>query len=175
MMRSGVLRRLFRALCLCSLVLVSAAAPLVSADEANGEPRPNTPIEHFIVLMQENHSFDNYFGTYPGADGVPRGTCMPLGRARSAMRERDSCVRPFRLGGREDGFVRAASIHSQRVERSVMGYYDERDLPFYWNVADDYVLFDRFFSSSAEGSVANHRLWVSGIFRRLEARGISWK
>ena len=29
-----------------------------------------------------------------------------------------------------------------------MGYYDGRDLPFYWNVADQYVLFDRFFSST---------------------------
>ena len=38
-----------------------------------------------------------------------------------------------------------------------MGYYDGRDLPFYWNVADEYVLFDRFFAASPAGSVANHR------------------
>ena len=55
-------------------------------------PAPATPIEHFVVLMQENHSFDNYFGTFPGADGIPRGTCMPVGRARRP------CVRPFHLG-----------------------------------------------------------------------------
>ena len=35
-----------------------------------------------------------------------------------------------------------------------MGYYDGRDLPFYWNVAEEYVLFDRFFAASPGGSVA---------------------
>jgi phospholipase C len=34
------------------------------------------PIEHFIFIIQENHSFDNYFGTYPGADGIPPGTAL---------------------------------------------------------------------------------------------------
>src|SRR5207302_4906615 len=29
-------------------------------------------IRHVIVIMQENRSFDSYFGTYPGADGIPR-------------------------------------------------------------------------------------------------------
>src|SRR5579884_3554614 len=29
-------------------------------------------IRHVIVIMQENRSFDTYFGTYPGADGIPR-------------------------------------------------------------------------------------------------------
>jgi hypothetical protein len=145
-------------------------------------PAPATPIEHFVVLMQENHSFDNYFGTFPGADGIPPGTCMPVGR------DRRPCVRPFHLGGRStpdpahdtgmhrmDGFVRAASRDSQSVERSVMGYYDGRDLPFYWNVAEEYVLFDRFFAASPSGSVANHRLWAGDVFRRLEARGITWR
>ena len=28
--------------------------------------------------MQENHTFDNYFGTYPGADGLPPNVCMPI-------------------------------------------------------------------------------------------------
>ena len=35
------------------------------------------PIEHFIFIVQENHSFDSYFGTYPGADGIPPGTAIP--------------------------------------------------------------------------------------------------
>ena len=28
------------------------------------------PIEHVVIIVKENHTFDNYFGTYPGADGV---------------------------------------------------------------------------------------------------------
>jgi phospholipase C len=38
---------------------------------------PAIPIEHIIVIVQENHSFDNYFGTYPGANGIPAGTRLP--------------------------------------------------------------------------------------------------
>src|SRR4051794_38812832 len=41
-----------------------------------------THIKHVIIIMQENRSFDNYFGTYPGADGIPRkggrfSVCLP--------------------------------------------------------------------------------------------------
>jgi phospholipase C len=35
------------------------------------------PIRHLIFIVQENHSFDNYFGTYPGANGFPPGTAVP--------------------------------------------------------------------------------------------------
>lgn len=35
------------------------------------------PIEHFIFIIQENRSFDNYFGTYPGANNIPPGTLLP--------------------------------------------------------------------------------------------------
>jgi phospholipase C len=35
------------------------------------------PIKHFIFIIQENHSFDSYFGTFPGANGIPAGTMLP--------------------------------------------------------------------------------------------------
>jgi phospholipase C len=35
------------------------------------------PIEHFIYIIQENHTFDSYFGTFPGANGIPTGTELP--------------------------------------------------------------------------------------------------
>ena len=90
-----------------------------------------TRIKHVVVVMQENRSFDSYFGTYPGADGFPRehgriAVCLPdPGHAR--------CVRPFHdrrdvsgggphahvdavadlHGGRMDGFVaRAEQAHA---------------------------------------------------------------
>jgi phospholipase C len=176
--------------------LAATVALALGAASAPASPEARTPIEHFVVLMQENHSFDNYFGTFPGADGIAARTCMPAG---------GSCVRPFHLdgravpdlphdsatraaqyaGGRMDGFVHAASAGKQAPEKSVMGFYDGRDLPLYWNLARRYVLFDRFFSSAPAGSAANHMFWVSGrdgrpgevptIFDRLDERGISWK
>jgi len=35
-------------------------------------------IDHIIFIIQENHSFDNYFGTYPGANGFPAGIALPV-------------------------------------------------------------------------------------------------
>jgi phospholipase C len=93
-----------------------------------------------------------------------------------------------------DGFVDAYNRTGQQGAVP-LGYYDDRDLPYYYNVADNYVLFDRFFSSAHAGSVWNHLFWVTGspgnpasdslppggftdlptIFDRLETAGISWK
>ena len=60
-----------------------------------------------------------------------------------------------------DGFISAFS-RQRGVGDAAMGHYDDRDIPYYWNVADNYVLFDRFFTSAAGGSVWNHMYWVTG-------------
>jgi phospholipase C len=191
---------------------VAAAAPgatdgLLPAEQLNTD----TPIKHFVVLMQENHSFDNYFGNYPGADGVPAGTCMPVDPTGATSTE---CVKPFHIGGKAivdmghnsaihdaefnggamNGFI-SAFVHQRNAGNEAMGFYDDRDIPYYWNVADNYVLFDRLFTSAAGGSVWNHMFWATGspgnpvadalrpegfddvptIFDRLQAAGISWK
>jgi phospholipase C len=188
-----------------ALLLPNASA---QADTPSQGAKPNTPIEHFVVLMQENHTFDNYFGTYPGADGIPEGTCMPADPFDAANTE---CVEPFHIGdrasedldhslptfklqfneGKMDGFIYALYERNQNGAMA-MAYYDDRELPFYWNLADEYVLFDTFFSSDHGGSFANHIFWVAAerggngvsregypdlvtIFDRLEEKGISWK
>ena len=69
-------------------VIARAALALVRrwrARRPGARRRPATPIEHFVVLMQENHSFDNYFGTFPGANGIPASTCMPVGAGSPAL------------------------------------------------------------------------------------------
>lgn len=195
---------------LLSILIVSFLFPNASARaEVPTQPtKSKTPIEHFIVLMQENHTFDNYFGTYPGAEGIPEGTCIPVDPFDKTNTE---CVEPFHIGDRPiddldhsestfelqynkglmNGFVYALTQRNQNGALS-MGYYDDRDLPYYWNLADEYVLFDHMFSSDHGGSFANHMFWVSGqqggsgvntegypdiltIFDRLEEKGISWK
>jgi phospholipase C len=50
-------------------------------------------IKHIVIVMQENRSFDNYFGTYPGADGIPMRNgvptvCVPDPRTAA-------CVKPY--------------------------------------------------------------------------------
>ena len=128
-----------------------------------------TPIKHFLYLMQENHSFDNYFGTYPGADGIPDGVCMPVdpnqpsgecvpsshvgNRAVVDLPHSRKTYEAQYNGGEMNGFV--AGVGGLPTGELSMAYYDDRDLPWYWNIADNYVLFDRFFSSAAAGSTAN--------------------
>ena len=49
------------------------------------------PITHVIIIMQENRSFDSYFGTFPGANGIPAGTCVPI----SLTDPTQGCIAPF--------------------------------------------------------------------------------
>jgi phospholipase C len=130
---------------------------------------PTNRIQHILFLIQENHSFDNYFGTYPGADGFPAGIKVPL-------RPGDpQAVAPFHFtfpmshdndhswdtahaaynGGKMNGFVSA--------ERTLdtMGYYDGRDLPNYWAYARHFTLDDHFFSSLMGPSLPNHLYTVA--------------
>jgi phospholipase C len=51
------------------------------------------PIRHVVVIMQENRSFDQYFGTFPGADGIPANTCVPFDP--NSLRPRIDCIKPF--------------------------------------------------------------------------------
>jgi phospholipase C len=60
-------------------------------------PNPQGKIQHVVIIMQENRSFDHYFGTYPGAEGIPRDAdggfapCVPDPKSDAG------CVHPFRL------------------------------------------------------------------------------
>jgi phospholipase C len=193
-------------------VFVLASVQLLPAQAALSQQghQPSTPIQHLIVVMQENHTFDNYFGTYPGANGLPAGVKMPVDPTNPAA----GYVSPWHIGnttitdlshsastyhdqydnGKMDAFVSALNLRNQNGKQA-MGYYDGTDIPYYWNLADNYVLFDQFFSSAMDGSFANHMYWVAGvppvtpkgvnlsdtlanvptIFDSLQAAGVSWK
>jgi phospholipase C len=53
------------------------AIPLSKPLPASAQATSTIPIKNFIFIIQENHSFDNYFGTFPGANGIPSGTLLP--------------------------------------------------------------------------------------------------
>ncbi len=50
-------------------------------------------IKHIIVIMQENRSFDTYFGTYPGADGIPMQNGVPT--VCSPDPQTKQCIKPY--------------------------------------------------------------------------------
>ena len=192
------------------ILLLNLVIPPVGMTQASAQSgnEANTPIQHFIVVMQQNHTFDNYFGTYPGANGIPNDVCVPV-----SLADPKNCITPYKItnegisdlshsdvtfkaqfqGGKMNGFVAALNTINQNGKLS-MGHFDDQDIPYYWNLADQFVLFDNYFSSAHTGSITNRMYWVSGkpgdtlnripeagfgdiptIFDRLQERGISWK
>src|SRR5437588_3754869 len=106
------------------------AATRAESSVARRKPAPPAgihKIKHVIVIMQENRSFDSYFGTYPGADGIPANVCVP-------DPANGGCVTPYHdpndlngggphgavnavadvNGGRMDGFVAQAERGRRR-------------------------------------------------------------
>jgi phospholipase C len=167
--------------------------PLASADRS--------AISKIVVVLQENHTFDNYFGTYPGADGTAgKDLRVPAtsGGPPSVVPTHSPALSPPSLnhnwatahadynGGKMDGFVVAEGSPGTMV------YFDRGDLPRYWAAADQYVLCDRYFTSAMTESAPNHLFLVAGtcggiqddkvpttipfppIFEQLDAHGISW-
>jgi phospholipase C len=94
---------------------VAATAPVAPAQRLSGIHR----IQHVIVLMQENRSFDSYFGTFPGADGIP--ASVMHGRSCNVDPANHACVRPFHdtsqvnLGGPHTAADALADIDSGRM------------------------------------------------------------
>ena len=190
-------------------VLVATAMLGSSGACAASATSATTPVQHLVVMTQDAHSFDNYFGTRAGADGIPGGVCVPERVGVAAP-----CVAPFSLvaaglhptlkntaaaqaasetGGTMNGFVAAQT--TGRVDgTAAMGYYRPSDLPVTSELADQGVLFDRWFSAEPGGGIANRLFAISGvaspeaahvpssgwpdrpvIFDRLQAAGVTWK
>jgi phospholipase C len=139
------------------------------------EGTDNLPqIEHIVVLMMENHSYDSYFGTLDRGDGFR----MRHGRPAHANRDdTGTLIHSFHMPsacqldahpgqnwdashiswdhGRNDGFVRASGPVA-------MGYWTEDDLPFYYALARTFPLCDRWFGSCLGQTYPNRRFLLAG-------------
>ncbi len=137
----------------------------------------SNPIKHIIVIFQENHAFDNFFGTYPGALGIPANECMPLNDSNPTL----GCVQPWlntnavdKGGGHSwqnshtsfdngsmDGFLNAAP-GDKKYNYSVVSYYNNITIPDYWTMAEHYTLLDHMYSSVLSYSQPNHWYEIAG-------------
>jgi phospholipase C len=157
-------------------------------------------IRHVVVIMQENRSFDSYFGTYPGADGIPMRNGVPTVCVPDPAH--GGCRRPYHDssdvngggphtraaatadvdGGKMNGFV-AQAEHAQKscvdpndpscaegARVDVMGYHDGRELPNYWAYARHFVLQDHMFEPNASWSLPAHLFMVSEWSARCSIR-----
>jgi phospholipase C len=128
------------------------------------------PIDHVIILMQENRSFDHYFGMMPGVDGIQGGASNPdaSGAPVAAFRTDEYCVRDPNHNwngsheewneGANDGFV---TVNDPGGERA-MGYFTDTDLPFYWDLAQTFAISDQHFCSLLGPTWVNRYYMLSG-------------
>jgi len=146
-------------------------------------PVPGSQIEHVVVFMKENHTFDNLFGLFPGANGVATGSFC-------------ADQLPFDLSHSHESAIAGATPtgHCQ---------YVEADIPNYWAYARHFTLCDNFFSDVMGPSPANHLMFMAAqsppmdyppgwtdaagwtcpgscwnyptIFDRLAAKGLGWR
>jgi phospholipase C len=169
----------------------------VQVPEPGTRPRPDLPegtdllpqIKHIVVLMMENHSYDNYLGTLTGrGDGLPTG---PGGQPAATNPRRDggtvaahhltSTVQVERVptqswnashlqwnGGANDGFVNSVEQFVPGADPAVpMGYWTEQDLPFYHGLARTFPLADRWFCSCLGPTFPNRRFLLAGTANGL--------
>jgi phospholipase C len=153
-------------------------------------------IKHVVMIMQENRSFDSYFGHFPGADGIatrdgrsvaclspgPDRTCRHLypdhqdangggpHGYRNSARDID--------GGRMDGFLQQAKTAFKNCTDvnnphctngtgdDVLGYHTRSDIPNYWKYAHDFVLQDHMFEPIRSWSLPSH-LWQVSLWSAL--------
>src|SRR5947209_15217393 len=174
--------------CLLALLILAPTEVLLGLATSSGAatgpagPDPIRKIKHVVIITQENRSFDSYFGTFPGANGIP----MVRGRPQLCLPDpaADDCKMPFHdprdrngggphgagsarrdiAGGRMDGFLR----ESEGATRScgdpnnpacregaaldVLGYHDGREIPNYWTYARNFVLQDAMFQPNSSWS-----------------------
>ena len=155
----------------------------VSAElaEALGEPRRRgslDDVEHVVVLMQENRSFDHYYGTLRGVRGFADPAALP-----GVLAQPDGAggrLPPFHLdtarvdgqrlpeldhtwegthaawaGGRYDGWVAAKT-------GLTMAYYGRADVPYHHALADAFTLCDQYFCSVQGPTIPNRLYLLSG-------------
>ena len=85
-------------LLLAAAVLAAAMSASTGTKHSAAPPPGIHKIKHVVVIMQENRSFDSYFGTYPGVDGIPRGVCVPDPRG--------GCLKPYHVSRTATSAVR---------------------------------------------------------------------
>ena len=142
-------------------------------------PPPETSgIEHIVVLMMENRSFDHMLGWLEGADGRQRGltyvdTAGVPHRTYHLAPDFQGCGHPdpdhSYTGGRVeynggacDGWLRAGDNDEYSI-----GFYTKKDLPFFAAAAPRWTVCDRYFSAIMAGTFANRVYQHAGQTDRL--------
>jgi phospholipase C len=147
-------------------------------------------IDHIVILMMENHSYDNYLGMLPdrgegfelGADGTPIATnpagdgsaVVGLRHLPTTVQVKGTPTQSWAAShlqwndGACDGFVTSVKQTEPDLDPTAgMGYWTEDDLPFYYGLAKTFPLATRWFSSCLGPTFPNRRFMIAGTANGL--------
>jgi phospholipase C len=140
-------------------------------------------VEHVVIFMQENRSFDHYFGTLPGVRGFddPRAIALPSGQpVWYQPNGTGSYVLPFHFDVKNTSALAVGTNHSWKGSQQTwqawdawvkqksalsMGYFDRADLPFYYALADAFTICDAYHCSVFGATDPNRMFMLSGTNR----------
>ena len=141
---------------------------------------PDSPIKHVIFIVKENRTFNNYFATYPGAEGTTTGgtltcadgACTPgpnyqLTKAPDIQPHDITHGFSSGLYAINGGAMNGYNIIGSGEDMSGYDYHDRSSLPNYWAYADRFVLADHFFTSMYGPTFPEHLYAVAA-----QAKGI---
>ena len=127
-------------------------------------------IKHVVIVVQENHSFDNLFATFPGADGSTRGK-MYDGKTINLKKSDlynpkfyENSHQAFVVdydGGKMDGW-NLVYVGSAPCPRCAYEYVNPKQIKPYWSMASQYALADHMFPTETSGSFTAHQDLIRG-------------
>ena len=129
---------------------------------ADGGP-VSFPIDHVIVIVKENHTFDNYFGSFPGADGTSTfvrsdGGTGACGHAPQVMLRDLDHSHSGGLVDWNDGGMNGFDLIPANTDDLEYAQYQESDIPNYWAYARTFTLADKFFAEMIGPSFPGHTM-----------------
>ncbi|HEY1968976.1 MAG TPA: alkaline phosphatase family protein [Pseudonocardia sp.] len=173
-----------------SVLLPPSVRKAVLAGPADGGSLSD--VKHVVCLMQENRSFDHYFGTLPGVRGFSDPHPLALSTGRSVWYQPDAVhpdgfMLPLHLdtstsnaqqipstshawsvqheswnAGKMDNWLPAHRRADRENGPFVMGYYTRNDIPFQFALADAFTVCDAYHSSVLGPTWPNRMYWMTG-------------
>jgi phospholipase C len=152
------------------------------------------PVSNVIIIIQENHTFDNLFGTYPNSNGLSNAPKWEKSYSFHLTNNPWLChdwnCAHIAYNGSS---MTAQSWLKAEGSKDTFGYFDKNDIPYYWSLAHNNTLLDNYFTSEMSSSLPNHLYFIAGqsaditnnegfygslkiktIIDELDAKGITW-
>src|SRR5258706_3996498 len=128
----------------------------------DGAPAAASLIKHVIVIVKENHTFDNYFGSFPGAEGITTcplpggpGPCPKASYSTRDLCHAHDCALTDWNQGKMDGWGQVTSS-TVAGDNLAWAQHDGSTIPNYWSYAKNFTLADHFFANELGPSFPGH-------------------